>query len=292
MKTVVTNLTKVVATVVALSFTGAAAADQFYVNVGADFGGNANTAAGATTTGWLDQLSIVYQSTSTITDAGSYGVADGVLSAGDSILSSGGVSNNVFNAFADLGSNVINNFEPAAIGSFGPSNNGYLQGVSPWALTFGFTDLVGTWNGFGFDYTSGTISMYYYKDGMASVNDLVRLFDLEVSSGGDTGNSTVLGGKLTNFGGAGAVNGVDAGDVFVTKFGTFEDYASLPNNEVFFGASQDTQALGQLDFVNGVANVSGTHNGSINFQVPEPTSIAILGLGLLGMAGASRRKAK
>jgi|TARA_R110001592_G_scaffold283444_2_gene551348 hypothetical protein len=292
MKTVVTNLTKVVATVVALSFTGAAAADQFYINVGADFGGNGannTTAAGITTTGWLEQLSIAYQSTSTITDAGTYGAADGTLSAGDSILSSGGVSNANFNTLSDIQFNLVNNFEPAATTFGGPSNNGL---TGDWGLTFGFSDLAGTWNGFGFDYTSGTVSMYYYDNTMTTVGQLVRLFDLNVSSGGDTGNSTVLGGKLTNFGGAGTVNGVDAGDVFVTNFGTFEDYASLPSNEVFFAASQDTQNLGNLVFANGVAEVSGSHNGSINFQVPEPTSIAILGLGLLGMAGASRRKAK
>jgi len=34
-----------------------------------------------------------------------------------------------------------------------------------------------------------------------------------------------------------------------------------------------------------------SHDGHISFDVPEPTSIAILGLGLLGFAGARRRKA-
>jgi hypothetical protein len=34
-----------------------------------------------------------------------------------------------------------------------------------------------------------------------------------------------------------------------------------------------------------------THDGNMSFDVPEPTSIAILGLGLLGFAGARRRKA-
>jgi hypothetical protein len=34
-----------------------------------------------------------------------------------------------------------------------------------------------------------------------------------------------------------------------------------------------------------------THDGNMTFEVPEPASVAILGLGLLGFAGARRRKA-
>ncbi|PCH96618.1 MAG: hypothetical protein COB83_05350 [Gammaproteobacteria bacterium] len=140
-------------------------------------------------------------------------------------------------------------------------------------------------------YTSGTISMYYYDATMTAVSDFVRLFDLNVNGGGDTGTSTVLSGVLSNFGGAGLVNGVDAGDVFNTALGSFQDYTEeAPGNNVYFAASQDTQPLTGLNFVNGVATIGGLHNGSINFQVPEPTSIAILGLGLLGFAGARRRK--
>jgi hypothetical protein len=288
MKKVVTNITKVVTTIVALSFAGTSVADQFYINVGNDFGGNGNNnpkAVGLNTTGWLDQLSIVYQSTSTITDAGSFGVADGILSAGDSILSTGGISNAGFNNLSDIQSNLVNNFEPASTFFGGPSNNGFGY----WGLTFGFSDLAGTWNGFGFDYTSGTVSMYYYDGTTTNVSALIRLFDLEVNGGGDTGNSTFLSGTMTNFDGT-TVNGVNAGDVFVSKLGTYKDYSSVPGQNVYFNASQDTQPLNSVDYNNGFANVGATHSGSINFSVPEPTSIAILGLGLLGLAAAKRRK--
>lgn len=271
----------ITAAIVALSFAGTAAADQIYLDVGVDFGGNANTAAGATTTGWIDQLSIFYTSTSEIFDNDN----NGVLSAGDTILSKGGLLNDNFSGVSDISSNLVTSFEPEQTIFGGPSNNNFNAG---WGLTFGFDDLMGFWTGTGMVYTSGTISLYYYDSTHTAVNDFIRLFDLDLSGGADIGTATILGGQLTNFG-TGSINGVDVGDVFNTALGSFEDYANSGKN-IYFNASQDTQPLGTLNFVNGVSKISGTHNGSISFQVPEPTSIAILGLGLLGLAGARRRK--
>ncbi|MBA6290416.1 PEP-CTERM sorting domain-containing protein [Colwellia sp. MB3u-4] len=290
---------KLISTLIALSLAGSlsatVAADEFYIDIGTNNGGNSNTAAGDTTTGWLDQLSVRYESTSVITDGGT-GAANS-LSAGDTILSKGGVNNDNFDGTqlqASLTGNLINNFEPAQIGGNGPSNNGYLNGSLVWGLTFGFDDLVGSWNGTSFVYSGGTLSMYYFDNSMSVVSDLVRLFDLNVSSGGDTGIATVLNGTLGNFGALSAVNGVDAADVFNFALGSFGDLSGPPNNRtVSFNASQDTQPVGPLVFSGGSAETGATHNGSVNFtQVPEPTSLAILGLGLLGFAGARRRKAK
>ncbi|TWX65422.1 PEP-CTERM sorting domain-containing protein [Colwellia sp. C1TZA3] len=288
---------KLISTLIALSiagsFAGSAAADQFYIDIGSDQGGNANTANGATTTGWLDQISFLYDSTSVITDGGVGGA--NVLSVGDTIMSAGGVSNANFVDPTGISSNLISGFEPAETTFGGPSNNGFGSGSQlQWGLTFGFPDLAGTWNGSGFDYTSGTISMYYYDNTTANLASFVRLFDLQVTSGGDTGNSTVLNGQLVNFNTISLVNGIDATDVFNFALGSFGDLSGPPNNQkVSFNASQDTQAIGNLQFANGQATLNGSHNGSINFaQVPEPASIAILGLGLLGFAGAKRRKAQ
>ncbi|MBA6295163.1 PEP-CTERM sorting domain-containing protein [Colwellia sp. MB02u-9] len=288
---------KLISTLIALSiagsFAGSASADEFYIDIGSNQGGNANTANGPNTTGWLDQLSFLYESTSVITDGGVGGA--NALSVGDTILSAGGVNNGNFVDPTGISNNLIDGFEPSETTFGGPSNNGFGP-ASPlqWGLTFGFPDLAGTWNGSGFDYTSGTISMYYYDNTMTNLAGFVRLFDLQVSSGGDTGNSTVLNGQLVNFNALSSVNGVDAADVFNFALGSFGELSGPPNNQIVsFNASQDTQAIGALQFAGGQAEFAASHNGSINFsQVPEPASIAILGLGLLGFAGAKRRKAK
>ncbi len=49
----------------------------------------------------------------------------------------------------------------------------------------------------------------------------------------------------------------------------------------------------QEDYANvgDTQNFTITHDGNMTFDVPEPASVAILGLGLLGFAGARRRKA-
>lgn len=45
------------------------------------------------------------------------------------------------------------------------------------------------------------------------------------------------------------------------------------------------------DAVGGSQDFQLNHDGNMTFDVPEPASVAILGLGLLGFAGARRRKA-
>lgn len=283
---------------------GSAIASPVYINNGFDFGGNANTAAGATTTGWFDEMTYTYFSSSVITDE------DGSdsLSVGDTIFSTGGVLGAGFPGFpSGLTVNNVTGFNPGEVGAIGPSENGY----GSWGLTLGFDDIQGTWNGAGFDYSAGSLSVYYYEGAPTSIGDLTRLFDLEISAGGDTGTATAFIGNIGNVNTTDTINGVVAGDVFNIALGpdavsqyvfgapapsstqTFTEVAdeAASGDVVFtFFASQDTVPLSGLTFVNGQAVTAGSHDGSISFNIPEPSTIAVMGLGLLGLAGASRKR--
>ncbi|NTS77743.1 PEP-CTERM sorting domain-containing protein [Catenovulum sp. SM1970] len=274
-------------------FSASANASQVYLDVGSDFGGNANKANGATTTGWVDEIQFQYISNSVIVDEdGSFDGLDpaSVISAGDTITTNGGfIDGNP----ASVASNGISSFIPDAVFG-GPSDNGL--GTKAWGLTFQLTDLTGTFiDNDTLAYTSGTIDIFYWDNTMTMTSEFVDVMSLEVIGGGPDLTGSLVNTRVDSFG-TGQINGVDVGDVFNTAYGSFEDYIN---------SGLDIAIYGILDF-NGsnptfgnpgvnqdgklTIEASAKHDGSLEFSVPEPTSMAILGLGLLGLAGAARRK--
>ncbi|WP_440874861.1 PEP-CTERM sorting domain-containing protein [Thalassotalea sp. PLHSN55] len=264
------------AAAMALTFAGTAAADPIYIDVGTDFGGNAQVADGPTTTGWKDSLTLRYESESLITDNDFNG-----LDVGDTIVSKGGLEVGTFL------SNRATALVDSQLGPFGPSDNGY--GVD-WLISFTFDDLMGTFNGTDFNYTSGTIDwlLFTSADGFATGTNL---FSTEIKSHVSTPGNQVFSGDVTN------VN--PAADIFNIAVGggsqTFSEYAASHTAPVRFRIDQNTDPINP-QFVETTAeghilSIGGTHDASLEFSVPEPATLAMLGLGLLGF-GAARRKAK
>ncbi|GAA5135575.1 PEP-CTERM sorting domain-containing protein [Thalassotalea piscium] len=273
----------ITAALVSLAFAGTAAADNIYINNGVDYGGNnADTAAGNTTTGWKHSLALTYESNSVVQDLDN----NGALSVGDTIVSSGGMIGSAL-----LGNNSVTALKTAEFGGTGPSNNGY---GANWAISFRFNDLMGTYDGTDFNYTSGNID-WFLLDSTNGFGTEVHLFTTTVTNHTYTSGNQVFSGNIGNFG-TDTVNGVAAGDIFNIAYGntsmSFEQYATQFVDTVRFRIDQNTDKpnVTGYDANKGEIYVSGKHDGSLEFAVPEPTTLAILGLGLLGFAGASRRK--
>lgn len=282
---------------VSMLIAGNAVASQIYIDVGADYGGGApfTTAAGPTTTGWKDSLKLTYESSSVVQDLD----GSGTLSEGDTILSKGGYLPGGDVAFG-FGSNKITELVVAEdpISGTGPSDNGF--GGANWQLSLRFDDLVGVYKDSlsDFQYTAGTIDWLLF-DGTNGISTEVHLFTTTIGAHTSAPGNQVFTGELSNFG-VGSVNGVDIGDIFNIAYGggaiSFEDYAALTGMQTNFRIDQNSDLANGNVTYDAIAQEftieKASHDGSLEFNVPEPASIAILGLGLLGFAGSRKRKFK
>lgn len=274
--------------------TSTVSAEEFYIDVGVDFDGGQNpeTAAGPTTTGWLSELLYNYQST-TIASC-----SPNSLSSGCNISTTGGVdfSGAVSDAVLSLGLNGISDLSPQdTLNQFGPSDNNYSQ---DWGLTFQF-DLTGTISGSELvtNYDDGSITFYYYDeiDTTASLSDtFTELFTIDVF---DTINTPAGGqnlvGNLISLG-TDTVNGVMVGNMFNFATGSFNDMiTSFVNILASVDYNTDATQVNIVNNLDGTTTLSGNHDGSISFSVvPEPSTIALMSLGLLGLVASSRRRRK
>jgi len=121
----------------------------------------------------------------------------------------------------------------------------------------------------------------------------------------DTSLSTIVGVWDVLGGGADQVGPATGGQDFILALAFDEatsddhffssDGASISDsivlNQAFGTGAALAHPIGITSTTGNVLNISSTAgNATMRFSVPEPTSIAILGLGLLGLVGARRRK--
>jgi len=263
---------------------GSAFADPIYIDIDSN----------GTMAGPIDQLDVAYDSFTTI-------------NLGDKSVHTVAGVNAIGTAYTDFEDMTTEDAGFTNIIGSTPNHTNLEYFSANSFLTFG-VDLVGHFNeATGITYTGGTFSLYSgdYTDNffVASTENQQLLFTADFVSGGfAVGNQDVLasvdGGTFTALG---------QNTFFTEVSGTltsFEEYLAQDSSNLISLLIQQNVAGGALQLLADVTaeieagnvdqfgnvQVSAGHSASLITSVPEPTSLAILGLGLLGLAGTRRAR--
>lgn len=162
----------------------------------------------------------------------------------------------------------------------GTDNEGFLQ---TWDIQVEY-NLIATLGAFGPVYTGGYIEFFF--------NDFADVNDRSILKAEVTGSNLTAANLDINF----DITMAEAGFLFVKQGATFVDVADRLTPGQYASFALDTNVnppiptADQLLLVGDKAIRQTTLDGSITAAIPEPASIAMLGLGLLGLGAASRRK--
>lgn len=201
---------------------------------------------------------------------------------------------------------------------FPVDGNGFADGESTpygagrWGLTYRYT-LLGQTTGPGLTSTSVSFTSGYfdvfYRDGTGAGNDGKQLLRLDVTGSlSNNNNLAIFGIASFDFDSSGPSGNDDTGgDTFVQNF--FRDaYSGVSYYDAYMNSGGTavqwnlaTNVDPPVPSINDLWQVGGTGsggplvrqstlNGTIKFAVPEPGSLALLGVALAGLGFVQRRK--
>ncbi|AXT39656.1 PEP-CTERM sorting domain-containing protein [Alteromonas sp. BL110] len=289
------------ATAAGLALSGQAAATPFFLDLTDDSVVNPR--------GSIDTLELAYDSVTEVN------TATGALVSRGGLGLIGYTFNGTNAGFDNLEALVLNDegnftntftYDPSP-NNIGQDGSGYPTIIGT-ALTFDF-ELDGFLNADGdtVTYTGGVLDIYSYQYSydFSTPEDVTILGNEELLIESEFVSSSINPGEQIIESLITEVSLTPAGqEVFyfqnsAGQYVSFQEYINATLTDILVYASQ-TVTVG--DLANNIANpidsdgptvlVSDDHSIAVKFQVPEPSTVAVLGLGLIGMFGFSRRNKK